>query len=58
MEIDLRIRLIAHLERIDNILSGKTLLYADLKQRNRELLERLLREEGVDGEDVSSGRTS
>jgi hypothetical protein len=56
MEIDLRIRLIAHLERIDDILRGKTLLYEDLKQRNRELLERLLREEGVDGEDVSTER--
>jgi len=53
MEQELKTRLTAHLEWIDDLLKGMTVLYADIKKRNRELLEELLKEEKGAGEDVT-----
>lgn len=50
-----KIRLIAHLETLDNMLRGHTIVYPDIKRVNRELLMSLLEEEELDGgEDVFS----
>ncbi len=48
MTKQMKLELIVHLERIDDMLRNGTILYPDIKKMNRVLLEVLLEEEEGD----------